>query len=87
MSIKTAQLNLNKYLAKGQEIRFEEENNIKQGEKQIEKKLKVEDNYFGRFVKASSKLTEDEYYSIKNVEILCFSYEDMLGEYEYVYYK
>jgi hypothetical protein len=84
MSIKTAQNQLNKYLAKGQEIRFEEENDIKQTEKQIAKKTQIEDNYFERFIKASSKLTEEQFYSLENVYDLESSYEEILKEAEYL---
>lgn len=83
MKITIAQNQLNKYLDKGQEIRFEEENNIKQTDKQVFKKTTVEDNYFQRFINASAKLTENQYYSLKNVNDLEFSYEEMLQDFEY----
>lgn len=79
MITKIAQNQLNKYLDKIQENRFEEENDIKQTEKQLERKETIENNMFNRFVSTASKLTEEQYYSLEEVGELCFSYEDVLN--------
>lgn len=84
MKITTAQNQLNKYLDKVQENRFEEENNIKQTENQLDRKDTIMKNMFNRFLIKSLKLTEEEYYNLEEVGQICFSYEDVLQEAEYL---
>jgi hypothetical protein len=84
MKLTTAQNKLNKYLDKVQANRFEEENNIKQTENQLDKKDTIMKNMFNRFLITALKLTEKEYYSLEEVGQLCFSYEDVLEESEYL---
>lgn len=50
---------LKRYIGKTKEIRFEQENQIGQGEKKIKQKNKIEENLYNRFIKSASKLTQD----------------------------
>ena len=87
MTTTKAQNHLNKYFKKVQDSRFDEENGVLQTEKQLDKKQKIEDNIYDRFVIASAKLTEDQYNGLEGVEDLCFSYEEMLEDYEYTKFR
>lgn len=74
---------LNRYLNKEELNKIEFIREIKQGEKQLEEKERVLQNYWDRFVYSCDSLTEDQYYSLDGVTDLCYSYEEMSEENEY----
>lgn len=83
MDTNKQQYHLNLYLNKVKSNQYEEIYEIKQGEKQLEEKQRVEDNHWDRFVKSCDELTEDEYYSLEGVADLCYGYHEMKEENEY----
>jgi len=64
---------------------FEEENDIKQGEKQLENKDRVINSAYNKFLINASKLTESEYNDLdSNVQDLCVGYEEIIEAVEYL---